>query len=63
MNKLYKKLDDMEGIIKVLKVVNQEREIVIGNLIVAAVEKDEKIKNLKAEIVQAKFVIEGLAKK
>jgi len=50
MIELYEKIDEMEGIIKVLKVVNQEREIVIGNLVAAAVEKDKKIEELKLRI-------------
>jgi len=54
MNELYKKIDDLESLVKGLKVVNQERQIAIDNLVAAAVETDNKLSIANLRIKELK---------
>jgi len=57
MNDLYKAIDKMDGIIKALKISNQERQIIIDDLVAAAVEKDNKLSIANLRIKELKRIL------
>ena len=60
MEKMFKDLSEVDGVIEALRISNQELTKLIDDLITKSVKKDNKIKTLEQQLGQAKFVIDVL---
>jgi len=62
MSELYKAIDRMDGIIKALKISNQERQIIIDDLVESAVEKDKKLSTANHRVKELEGILTEIDK-